>query len=97
FAASVSAVISACLRASCRWETAIASSASSCSCCAACRARASAMLASLRTREHLRGEGVDALLLVEEPLGGRADGVLGAADLDDGHALEVALDALLAH
>ena len=50
-----------------------------------------------RTCEHLAGEVVDFALLVQEPLGGGADGVLGAADLDDRHALQVAADALLAH
>ncbi len=37
------------------------------------------------------------VLLVQEPLGGGADRVLGAADLDDRDALQVGADALLAH
>ena len=49
-----------------------------------------------RAGEHLAGERVDALLLVQEPLGGGPDRVLGAADLDDRDALQVGADALLA-
>ena len=50
-----------------------------------------------RAGEHLPGELLDLGLLVQEPLGGGADRVLGAADLDDRDALQVGADALLAH
>ena len=40
---------------------------------------------------------LDVVLLAEEALGGGADRVLGAADLDDGDALQRALDALGGH
>ena len=49
-----------------------------------------------RAGEHLAGELLDLGLLVQEALGGGADRVLGAADLDDRHALQVGPDALLA-
>src|SRR5262249_28932192 len=49
-----------------------------------------------RAGEHLARELLDLVLLVEEPLGGGADRVGGAADLDDRHALQVGADALLA-
>ena len=42
-----------------------------------------------RAGQHLPGEVVDLVLLVQEPLGGGPDRVLGAADLDDRHALQV--------
>lgn len=45
------------------------------------------------TGEHFLGEADDAVLLLEEALGGRADGVLCAADLDDRDAFQIGLDA----
>ena len=47
-----------------------------------------------RTGEHLLGEGLDVGLLAEEPLRTEPDLVGVAADLDDGDAVEVELDAL---
>lgn len=49
------------------------------------------------TGEYLTGRFLDPILLVQEPLGGGPDRVLGATHLDDRHALQVGPDALLAH
>jgi hypothetical protein len=50
-----------------------------------------------RAREGLLRERLDLLLLAEEALGGGADRVLVAPDLDDRDALDVQLDALAGH
>ena len=47
-----------------------------------------------RTGEHLLRERLNLVLLTEEPLRGRPNGIFGAANLHDRYPLEGALDAL---